>query len=99
MANLLLSEPEFELFRQYCREKGFDLSYYELEISGSRSELERYSFDGPRVIKIKKRWSGFEGTPYDVPVWQRDKWRSSFNQIKDDFLQRKAAHPVLSSVG
>jgi len=35
--NLVLKEKQFAEFQQFCREKGFDLSYYSNEISGSQS--------------------------------------------------------------
>ena len=57
--NLVLSEAEFDEFKQYCHEKGFDLSYFGPDISGSKEEIERYQFDGPKVIKVKRRRFSF----------------------------------------
>ncbi len=53
--NLVLSEAEFDEFRQYCHEKGFDLSYFGPEILGSKEEIGHYQFSRPQVIKLRKR--------------------------------------------
>ncbi len=84
--NLVLSEAEFEEFRQYCRGKGFDLTYFSPEVSGSKEEIERYQFDTPKVIKLKKHRFSFSGTPYDVAEWQQQKWLTSLPGLRDDFL-------------
>jgi len=83
--NIVLAEAEFEKFRQFCRARGFDLCYYSPEISGSEKEIESYPFDSPKVIKLRKRRFGFQGTPYDVAAWQGEKWASSLWQLWDKF--------------
>ena len=52
--NMVLLETEFDEFKQYCKEKGFDLSYFSGEISGSKEKIRAYRFDKPKVIKLKK---------------------------------------------
>jgi hypothetical protein len=47
--NLVLSDAEFDEFRQYCHEKEFDLSYFGPNISGSKEEIERNQFDGRKL--------------------------------------------------
>ncbi len=89
VTNIVLSEAEFAEFRQFCRGKGFDLSYFGPEISGSREEIERHHFDGPKVIKLSKRRFGFRGIPYDVAEWQREKWNASLPQLQDEFVKRE----------
>ena len=84
--NLVLSEAEFDEFKQYCHEKGFDLSYFGSDISGSKEEIERYQFDSPKVIKLKRRRFSFSGTPYDVAEWQQQKWLTSLPGLRDEFL-------------
>ena len=37
--NLVLSEAEFDEFKQYCHEKGFDLSYLALKFWAQRKKL------------------------------------------------------------
>ena len=86
--NLVLSETEFVEFKQYCREKGFDLSYFGPEILGSKEEIERYQCDGPKVIKLRKRRFTFQGIPYDVAEWQQERWDSSLPQIQDEFFKK-----------
>ena len=86
--NLVLSEAEFGEFKQYCREKGFDLSYFGPDISGSKEEVERYQFDGPKVIKLKRHRFSFSGTPYDVAEWQQQKWLASLPELRDEFSKR-----------
>ena len=86
--NLVLSEAEFVEFKQYCREKGFDLSYFGPDISGSKEEIERYQFDGPKVIKLKTCCCSFSGTPYDVAEWQHHKWLTSLPGLRDEFFKR-----------
>ena len=85
--NLILSQAEFDEFKQHCREKGFDLSYFSAAISGSRKEIEQYQFESPKVIKLRKRLIGFEGTPYDVAEWQREKWIRTLQQIQEEFFK------------
>ena len=86
--NLVLSEAEFDEFKQYCREKGFDLSYFGSDISGSKEEIERYQFSisKPQVIKLRKRRFTFQGIPYDVAEWQQEKWASNLSEIQGEFL-------------
>ena len=67
--NLVLSEAEFDEFKQYCHEKGVDLSYFGPEILGSKEEIERYQFSSPQVMKLRKRRFTFQGIPYDVAEW------------------------------
>ena len=86
--NLVLSEAEFDEFKQYCHEKGFDLCYFGPDISGSKEEIERYQFDGPKVIKVKRRRFSFSGTPYDVAEWQHHKWFTSLPGLRDEFFKR-----------
>ena len=86
--NLVLSEAEFDDFQRYCREKGFDLSYFSGEISGSKEEMERHQFDSPKVIKFKRQRFSSKGIPYDVAEWQREKWDSSLPQIQDEFFKK-----------
>ena len=85
--NLILSQVEFDEFKRHCLEKGFDLSYFSAAISGSRKEIEEYQFDGPKVIKLRKRLIGFEGTPYDVAEWLHEKWISVLPQIQEEFFE------------
>ena len=87
--NLVLLELEFDEFKQYCKEKGFDLSYISAEISGSREEIESYQFDSLKIIKLRKRRFSFQGIPYDVAEWQQKKWRTSFPEIRSDFFERR----------
>ena len=91
--NLILSEAEFDEFQRYCREKGFDLSYYVFyfsnEISGSKRAIERHQFDEPKVIKLIKHGFEFIGIPYTVAEWQQDKWRSQFAEIKEAVLKKQ----------
>jgi len=95
--NLLLEEAEFEKFRKHCRTKGFDLSYYCSEISGSKEEIASHQFDSPKVIKLRKRRFGFAGIPYDVAEWQQENWRENLPKLRDEFLARlssaRAASP------
>jgi hypothetical protein len=86
--NLLLSEAEFDDFQRYCREKGFDLSYFSGEISGSKQEIERHQFDDPQVIKLTRHRFTFGGVPYTVAEWQQEKWRSCFSEIREEFSRR-----------
>ena len=87
--NLVLEEAEFEQFRQYCRTKGFDLSYFHCsEITGLKEEIARHQFDSPKVIKLRKRWLGFAGIPYDVSEWQQESWRTNLPGLKDEFFER-----------
>ena len=85
---LVLSEAEFDEFKQYCHEKGFDLSYFGPEILGSKGEIESYQFDSPKVIKLKRRRFSFSGTPYGVAEWQQQKWLTSLPRLLDEFFKR-----------
>ncbi len=69
--NLVLSEAEFNEFKQYCHEQGFDLSYFGPAIMGSKKENEHYQFSRPQVIKLRKSRFTFQGIPYDVAEWQQ----------------------------
>ena len=84
--NLVLSEAEFVEFKQYCREKGVDLSYFGPEILGSKEEIEHYQFSRPQVIKLRKRRFTFQGIPYDVAEWQQEQWASNLSEIQSEFL-------------
>jgi hypothetical protein len=86
--NLVLSEAEFDRFRRFCYEKGFDLSYYSPEISGTKEEIERHHFDNTKVIKLRKRRFGFEGIPYDVAEWQQESWQRSLPELRDMFFKK-----------
>ena len=87
--NLLLSEAEFDDFQRYCREKGFDLSYFSGEISGSKQGIERHQFDDPQVIKLTKHRFTFQGIPYDVAEWQQQKWLTSLPGLRNEFLTER----------
>ena len=87
--NLVLSEAEFVEFKQYCREKGFDLSYFGPEILGSKEEIGHYQFSRPQVIKLRKRRFTFQGIPYDVAEWQQERWDGSLPQIQDEFFKKR----------
>lgn len=87
--NLVLFESDFRKFRQYCREKGFDLSYHSTEIRGSKQQIEGRQSDSAKVIKLRKRRFSFEGIPYDVTEWQQEKWRCEFSDTKEEFLHKK----------
>jgi hypothetical protein len=87
--NWVLSEAEFDEFKQYCHGKGFDLSYFGPDISGSKGEIERHQFDGLKVIKLKRRRFSFIGTPYDVAEWQHYKWLTSLPGLRDEFLTER----------
>lgn len=89
LKNLVLLETEFDDFKQYCKEKGFDLSYFSSELSGSREEMESYTFDSPKVIRLKRRRFGFQGVPFDVAEWQHEKWIGSFKEIRDEFFKNR----------
>ena len=86
--NLILSEAEFDEFKQYCHEKGFDLSYFGPEILGSKEEIEHYQFSRPQVIKLRKCRFTFQGIPDDVAEWQQERWGSSLAQIQDEFFKK-----------
>jgi hypothetical protein len=86
--NLILSEAEFDKFKQYCYEKGFDLAYFGPEIQGSKEEIEHYQFSRPKVIKLRKRRFSFQGIPYDVAVWQEERWGNSLAQMQDVFFKK-----------
>ena len=88
MENLLLNEAEFDEFKRFCRNKGFDLSYYISEISGPKEEVERYPFDSPEVIKPRKRRVGFAGIPYDVAEWQSENCKAQVSVLKEKFFQK-----------
>ena len=85
--NLVLPEAEFDEFKRYCRGNGFDLSYFGAEILGSKKEIEGHQFDSPKVIKLSRRRSPFQGIPYDVAEWQREKWNGSLPRLQDEFFK------------
>ena len=88
--NQLLSGAEFDNFQRYCREKGFDLSYFSDEISGSKEEIEQYQFDSPKVIKFSRQRFSSKGIPYDVAEWQREKWSATLSQLMEEFFRRQS---------
>jgi hypothetical protein len=47
--NLVLSEAEFVEFKQYCREKGFDLSYFALNFRAQRKKLNIINLVGLKL--------------------------------------------------
>ena len=87
--NLILTEIEFDDFQRYCREQGFDLSYFSSKISGTRKEIGQHQFDDFQVIKLIKHKFAYTGIPYSVAEWQTDKWRNQFAEIKGDFFKKK----------
>lgn len=88
MQNLALSEVDFDKFQRFCREKGFDLSYFGSEVSGSREQIERHQFDSPKVIKLRKSRFGFAGIQYDVAEWQQANWRRTLPKLRDEFFEK-----------
>jgi hypothetical protein len=86
--NLVLSETELADFKRYCKGKGFDLSYFSPEISGSKEEIEHYPFSSPKIIELRKCRLGFKGIPYDVAEWQQEKWVNNFSGIQKEFSKR-----------
>ncbi len=86
--NFVLEEADFEKFRQHCRTRGFDLSYYCPEISGSKEEISSHQFDSPKVIKLRKRRFGFAGIPYDVPEWQMEIWQRNLPKLRKEFFDK-----------
>lgn len=86
LENLVLSETEFNEFKQFCRGKGFDLSYFGPELSGSKEEIEHHQFSSPKVIRLRKHRLTFKGIPYDVAEWQQEKWASNLSEIQSEFL-------------
>ena len=87
--NLILFEAEFDEFQRYCRQNGFDLSYYISSISGSKKEIQQQKFDEPVVIKLIKHRFTSVGIPYTVAEWQQDKWRSQFSEIQENFFKNQ----------
>lgn len=87
--NLVLTETEFVLFQRFSRDKGFDLSYFGLDISGSKKYIESQHFDVPKVIKIKRQRFDYAGVPYDVAEWQSEKWNATFSQLRLEFLNQQ----------
>jgi hypothetical protein len=83
--NLVLPEVEFSAFQRFCRDKGFDLSYYGPEINGG--EFGTYQSDSPRVIKIKRRRFSSVGVPYGVAEWQQVEWSITLPRLKDEFFK------------
>ena len=87
--NLVLPEVEFDEFQRFCRQKGFDLSYFGPEISGSKENIERRQFDSPKVIKLKRQRFTSKGIPYDVAEWQREKWSATLSRLRDEFFESR----------
>ena len=56
-------------FQRYCREQGFDLSYFSSKISGTRKEIGQHQFDDFQVIKLIKHTFAYTGIPYSVAEW------------------------------
>lgn len=88
MENLVLYEAEFDRFRRFCREKGFDLSYFSPEISGTKEEIVCHAFDSSKVVKLRNRRFGFTDIPYDVAKWQQESWKAQISGLKDEFFQK-----------
>ena len=89
--SLILSEAEFDEFQRYCREKGFDLSYYSSNISGSEKEIQQQKFDEPAVIKLIKHRFTSIGIPYTVAEWEQDRWHNQFKEIHREFFKNKTS--------
>jgi len=91
--NLVLMESEFAEFQEFCRNRGFDLSYYSGEVTGSKREIESYPFNGPRVVRLRKGLFAYRGVPYDVAEWQKNDWSHQFSRIRDEFFHRTEGCP------
>lgn len=89
MRNLVLAEADFEEFKSYCRRLGFDLSYFSTEMTGFGKEIENHRFDTPKVIKLKKKPFGYQGTSYDVAEWQQAEWQRRFADIVEGFTKMR----------
>jgi hypothetical protein len=87
--NLVLAEREFDDFKRLCRKKGFDLSYYGPQISGSIKEMKNTNLDGSRVILLSKHWFINHGVPYSVAEWQQEKWCNNRPDLEDKFFREK----------
>jgi hypothetical protein len=87
--NLILSETEFDKFQRYCRENGFDLSYYSSSFSGSEKEIQQQKFDEPVAIKLIKHRFTSVGKPYTVAEWEQVRWHNQFKEIQQEFFKNK----------
>lgn len=84
--NLVLSEEQFDKFQKYCKEKGFDLSYFSDLGSMGMKELENYQLEkAPRVAKLQKRRFGSKCKIYDVAEWERKDWSNTFPVLYEEF--------------
>lgn len=83
--NVVLPEAEFDAFQRFCRDKGFDLSYYGPEIDGGKVGV--YQSAGSKVIKVKRRRFSSVGVSYDVAEWQQEEWSTVLPRLKDEFFQ------------
>ena len=92
---LILEEQEFERFRKYCKEKGFDLSYIrgeDFKISrfssneNTRRELEKEAVN--RNSKIVKR-QNWKASFYDVAEYEKERWDNAFLEIYEEFKESK----------
>jgi hypothetical protein len=92
--NLVLSEVEFEEFRHFCGEKGFDLSYFSVDYLDSISDMQQHAFDDPYVIKLIKNRFTVIGIPYTVAEWQQERWRNQLAGIQRYFFifKNRAKH-------
>ena len=86
--NLVLSEAEFDEFKQYCHEKGLDLSYFGPEILGSKEEIEHYQFSRPQVIKLRKRRFTFKGYPMMLLNGNRKDGTVACHKSRTNFSRR-----------
>ncbi|OIO47064.1 MAG: hypothetical protein AUJ31_00510 [Parcubacteria group bacterium CG1_02_39_15] len=91
---LILEEQEFERFRKYCKERGFDLSYKrgeDIKISRfssnekRRAELEREAVN--RDSKIVKRQNQ-KATFYDIAEYEKERWNNAFQEICEEFKEK-----------
>jgi len=90
---LILEEPEFERFRKYCKEKGFDLSYIrggDFKISrfssneNTRRELEREARRrDSKIVKLRSRKAVF----YDVAEYEKGRRDNAFEEIYEKFKE------------
>ena len=90
--NLILSDLEFDDFKRFCSERGFDLSYYSVDFFDSINEMKRYEFGDPYVIKLVKHRFTVTGIPYTVAEWQQEEWRRQLPEVQRDFLKGRAIH-------
>lgn len=88
---LILEEREFEEFRKFCKEKGFDLSYIRVEevkiprFSSKekiKKELEKQALErNSRAVKLQSQKATF----YDVGEYGKERWNNAFQEICEEF--------------